>query len=227
MTEPYKAEFIEFMVRCQVLRFGDFTAKSGRKTPYFIDSGRYSRGAQVAQLGRFYADAICRSGLTFSLLFGPAYKGIPLVVATAIALQERGIDAEFCFNRKEEKDHGEGGHFVGRAPVKGDRVLILEDVTTAGTSIRETAPMLLKPGKVTLAGLLVAVDRMERGIGEQSALTELASTYGMPCHAIVSVEDIVTHLHRREIEGRVVLDDQLHAAMQAYRAQYGAPAGRG
>lgn len=218
----YQKDFIEFMVRCQVLRFGDFIAKSGRKTPYFVDTGRYRSGTHMDTLGRFYARTILEHGLDCTLLFGPAYKGIPLVVATAIALQrESGRNLDFCFNRKEVKDHGEGGIFVGRAPTAGDRVLILEDVTTAGTSIRETVPLLLAPGGVQLAGLVVGVDRMERGQGNQPAFVELQQTYGMPCAGIVNIRDILEYLHGRRIDGQVIVDDKQRAAVEDYLARYG------
>jgi orotate phosphoribosyltransferase len=222
--QAYKRDFIEFMVRCDVLTFGDFTAKSGRKTPYFVNSGRYRTGAQISKLGRFYAQAIRDRGLAFDVLFGPAYKGIPLAVATAIALyDDHAQDVGFCFNRKEPKDHGEGGVLVGHVPRDGQRVVIIEDVTTAGTSIRETVPLLRAAARVELTGLVVSVDRMERGQAESSALQEVQLQFGMDCFAIVTVDDIMNYLHGREIDGRVVLNDELHAAMRAYRAQYGAP----
>jgi orotate phosphoribosyltransferase len=220
--ESYKRELIEFMVRSDVLRFGDFTAKSGRKTPYFFDAGRFGTGAQLSTLGAFYARGIQELAADYDVLFGPAYKGIPLVVATSLALfQHHGRDVPFCFNRKEAKDHGEGGVLVGHRLRDGDRVLFVEDVTTAGTSLRETIPILQRAANVKLAGLLVAVDRMERGTGEQSALRELSQTYGMPTRALVTVEEIMTHLRGRAIDGKVVLDDALYARMQEYRAQYG------
>jgi orotate phosphoribosyltransferase len=223
-VERYKTELIEFMVRSDVLRFGDFTAKSGRKTPYFFDAGRFGTGAQLSTLGRFYARAIQEQlALEHDVLFGPAYKGIPLVVATSLALyQHYGRDVPFCFNRKEAKDHGEGGVLVGHRLRDGDRVLVIEDVTTAGTSLRETMPILQRAARVQPVGLLVAVDRMERGTGERSALRELAESYGIRTCALVTVEEIMTHLHGRELDGRVVLDDALYARMQEYRAQYGA-----
>ena len=222
-VEAYKRELIEFMVRCDVLRFGDFTAKSGRKTPYFVDAGRYRSGSQISQLARFYAQAIrAQLGDGFDVLFGPAYKGIPLAVATAMALhQDHGQDVGYCFNRKEAKDHGEGGVLVGHRLRDGDRVLIIEDVTTAGTSIRETVPILRAAAKVQLAGLVVAVDRMERGQSDQSALGELRDAYAMRAFAIVTIDEIMQYLRGREIDGRVVLTDDVHARMTAYRAQYG------
>lgn len=221
--EQYQREFIDFMIRCGVLRFGEFTAKSGRQTPYFIDTSRYTSGTQIESLGRYYAQAIERSGLQCDVLFGPAYKGIPLVVSTAIALkQEFGRDVDFCFNRKEAKDHGEGGVLVGRAPEPGMRVLILEDVTTAGTSIRETVPLLQRCGDITLAGLIVSVDRMERGTGERAALSELADTYRMPCQSIVSIAQILQVLGAgHTVDGQTVLTPDQHAAVLSYLQRYG------
>jgi orotate phosphoribosyltransferase len=221
--EAYKRELIEFMVQSEALRFGDFTAKSGRKTPYFVDAGRYRTGAQISRLARFYAAAIrSRIGDGFDVLFGPAYKGIPLAVATAMALHEdHGQEVAYCFNRKEAKDHGEGGVLVGHQLRDGDRVLIIEDVTTAGTSVRETVPILRAAAKVELVGLVVAVDRMERGKTDQSALAELRDEYGMQAFAIATIDEIMEHLHGRTIGSAVVLDDALHARLLAYRAQYG------
>ena len=209
-------EFIDFMVECEVLTFGDFVTKSGRRTPYFVNTGRYGTGGQIARLGRFYADAIVARGLAFDLLFGPAYKGIPLVVATAAALADHhGRDLPFCFDRKEAKDHGEGGTLVGRKPRDGDRVLIIEDVTTAGTSVRETVPKLRANADVTVAGLIVSVDRMERGQTDRGALAELRDEFGLDAFAIATLDDIVEHLGPR------LSPDDL-ARIAAYRAEYGA-----
>jgi orotate phosphoribosyltransferase len=221
--QPHKRELIELMVRCDVLTFGDFTAKSGRKTPYFVNTGRYRTGSHIARLARFYAQAIReRLGTDFDVLFGPAYKGIPLVVATAMALHEdHGHDVGYCFNRKEEKDHGEGGVLLGHTLRDGDRVVILEDVTTAGTSIRETVPILKRAANVKLVGLVVSVDRMERGTGDKSALAEISESYGMPAFPIVTVREIMAYLRERPIDGRVVLTEELHARMEAYLAQHG------
>jgi len=204
-----------------VLAFGDFQTKSGRRTPYFLDFARLSRGSEVQQLGSFYARAIrARLGDGFEALFGPAYKGIPLVVATAMALAaEHGRDVPYCFNRKEEKDHGEGGRMVGHRLRDGDRVVIVEDVTTAGTSIRETVPLLRAAAKVELAGLVVAVDRQERGSAEKSALAELESEFGMPCFAIATIDEIVAALTGA---GRARLEDELLARIREYRARWGA-----
>ena len=222
--ESHKRELIEFLVRCEVLRFGDFTAKSGRKTPYFVDAGRIGSGAQISALARFYARGILEQlQVEHDVLFGPAYKGIPLVVATAMALHDQhGRDVAFCFNRKEAKDHGEGGVLVGHRLRDGDRVVVVEDVTTAGTSVRETLPLLQRAARVQPVGLIIAVDRMERGTGQQGTLRELAETYGLRTCALVTIEEIMAHLHNRAIDGRVVLDDALHARMVEYRQQYGA-----
>jgi orotate phosphoribosyltransferase len=221
--QAYKRDLIELMVKSGALSFGDFTAKSGRKTPYFVNAGRFRTGEHIAGLARFYASAIVeRLGGDFDLLFGPAYKGIPLAVATAMALYEHhGRNVGYCFNRKEAKDHGEGGVLVGQVPKDGDRVVIVEDVTTAGTSIRETVPLLRAAANIELVGLVVAVDRMERGTGERSALQELAAAYSMQAFAIVTVEEIMADLRGRSIDGQTVLTDELYARMQAYRAQYG------
>jgi orotate phosphoribosyltransferase len=223
--EAYKREFIEFMVAAEVLTFGDFVTKSGRKTPYFVNTGRYRTGAQVEALGRFYASAIQASlpGDAVDVLFGPAYKGIPLVVTTAIALQNvHSRDLSFCFNRKEAKDHGEGGSLVGHLPQDGERVLIVEDVTTAGTSIRETVPVLRSQAEVQLAGLIVSVDRQERGPGGGSALAEVGAEFDMPTLSIVTLDEIVEHLTGREVNGALVLTADILKRIEAYRAEYGA-----
>jgi len=215
---PSQRRFVDFMVDAGVLTFGDFTTKSGRQTPYFVNTGRYRSGVHLMELGRAYADAIERSfPQGFDCLFGPAYKGIPLVVAVAMAFAERGREVEFCFNRKEAKDHGEGGVLVGRTLKDGDRVLIIEDVTTAGTSIRETVPVLRAAARITLAGLIVSVDRQERA-GEGStrtALEEVGAEFGMPTAAIVTIDEVVSHLGAR-------LTDADRARIAAYRARYGA-----
>lgn len=223
--QTYKQEFIEFMVRAKVLTFGEFTTKSGRKTPYFINTGRYGTGSQLNQLASFYATAIEHSvGRDFEVLFGPAYKGIVLAVATAMECSRRGHDVAFCFNRKEAKDHGEGGSLVGSPLVDGSRVLIIEDVTTAGTSIRETLPLLRAAADVKLAGLVVSVDRQERGTGTQSALTELEASIGLKSFAIVNIDEVLEYLRGRAIDGDVVLTEDRYRAALAYREQYGARA---
>ena len=221
--DDYQREFIDFMVGADVLTFGDFTTKSGRSTPYFINTGRYRTGAQVRRLGEFYARAIlARPEIEFDFLFGPAYKGIPLVVASSLALADLGRDVGFCFDRKERKDHGEGGSLVGHEPRDGERVLIVEDVTTAGTSIRQTTPLLRGAADVQLAGLIVSVDRQERGRGTRSALAELADEFQMPTFAIVTLDDIIEHLAGREVGGRTPLGERDLERVLAYRDEYGA-----
>jgi orotate phosphoribosyltransferase len=222
LLEPYKREFIEFMVRTGVLTFGDFVLKSGRRSPYFVNTGRYRTGAQLERLAGYYATALERElGDSFDVLFGPAYKGIPLAVSIATALARRGRDVAFCFDRKEAKDHGEGGRLIGHPLADGDRVVIVEDVTTAGTSIRETVPLLRATAEVRLAGLIVSVDRRERGTGEQTALAEIRTRYGMPAFAIVTIEEVMEHLLDREVDGGVPLDAAVHARMVAYLAEHG------
>lgn len=206
--------FIDFMIEADVLTFGEFVTKSGRNTPYFIQTGKYRTGSQIRRLGEFYAEAILdRFGTEFDVLFGPAYKGIPLAVETAGALAASGHDVGFCFNRKEVKDHGEGGVLVGHPLADGDRVLIIEDVTTAGTSIRETVPILRAAADVSLAGLIVSVDRMERGTSDVSALEQIAAEFSMPTHSIVTVRDIIEHAD---------LDKATIAKMEEYLAEHGA-----
>jgi orotate phosphoribosyltransferase len=225
--EQHQRAFVDFMLEVGVLTFGDFTTKSGRQTPYFVNTGRYSTGAHLDRLGRFYAETIvARFGDSFDVLFGPAYKGIPLVVATASALaREFGRDVAFCFDRKEAKDHGEGGLLVGHRLRDGDRVLIVEDVTTAGTSVRETVPKLRAAADVRLAGLIVSVDRQERGQGERSALAELRDEFAMPTCAIVTIDEVVADLRARTVAGRPLLDADLLSRIAAYRAAYGASNG--
>ena len=222
--EAYKQEFIEFMVECQVLKFGDFVTKSGRKTPFFVNTGFYRTGSQLARLGRYYAKAIAEKyGTDFDVLFGPAYKGIPLSVAAAVALSgEYGAEVRYCSNRKEVKDHGDKGILLGGPIGDGDRVVIIEDVTTAGTSIGETMPILKAQGDVDVKGLVVSVDRMERGKGEKSALAEIRETYGIETTAIVTMAEVVEHLYNRPCGGRIVIDDELKAAIDRYYEQYGA-----
>ena len=222
--EQYKKEFIEFMIDCEVLRFGDFVTKSGRKTPFFVNTGFYRTGAQLRKLGEYYAKAIESTfGTDFDVLFGPAYKGIPLSVAASMALSEHyGADIRYCSNRKEVKDHGDKGILLGGPIGDGDRVVIIEDVTTAGTSIHETLPIIQAQGDVNVLGLVVSVDRMERGQGEKSALKEIEEQFGFKTTAIVTMADVVEHLYNRDYKGRVVIDDKLKAAIDAYYEQYGA-----
>ncbi len=218
------AGFIDFLVRSDVLTFGDFVTKSGRATPYFLNFGRIRTGAQVAALGEAYADRIVEVfGDEVDVLFGPAYKGIPLVVTTAMALSSRhGRDVGFCFNRKEAKDHGEGGVLVGHPVADGDRVVIVEDVTTAGTSIRETVPILRAAADVDVRGLVVSVDRRERGTGDRNALDEVADTYGMTTTAITDIDTVVAHLRDHDVDGRRVIGPDDLDRIAAYRDQWGA-----
>jgi len=221
--QSYKSDFIAFMVRSGVLTFGNFTTKSGRKTPYFVNTGNYRTGSQISALGDYYAACIQESGVEIDALFGPAYKGIPLSVAAASSLYRLyGRDLPYCFNRKEAKDHGEGGSLVGHKPVAGERIAIIEDVVTAGTAVRETVALFEQVADVTLAALFVSVDRMERGTGDHSTLQELRDTLGMQIFPIVTVEEIIRCLHNRELDGRVVITDQIREKMEAYLAQYGA-----
>ncbi len=221
--EGYKQEFIEFMVDCGVLKFGDFTTKSGRKTPFFVNTGFYRTGSQLKKLGSYYAKAIHdKFGLEFDVLFGPAYKGIPLSVATAIELNELyQKEVKYCSNRKEVKDHGDTGILLGSPIEDGDRVIIIEDVTTAGTSIGETMPILRAQGKIDVLGLVVSVDRMERGQGTKSALSEIEENYGITTTAIVTMQEVVEHLYLKPYQGKVMIDDALKAAIDAYYQQYG------
>lgn len=222
--EAYKQEFIEFMVDCQVLKFGDFVTKSGRNTPFFVNTGFYRTGAQLRKLGEYYAKAINEKfGFDFDVLFGPAYKGIPLTVATTMAISEfYGKDIKYCSNRKEVKDHGDTGILLGSPIADGDKVVIIEDVTTAGTSIQETLPIIKAQGDVTPVGLVVSVDRMEKGQGTKSALQEIKETYGLETTAIVTMTEVVEHLYNKEYKGKVIIDDKIKAAIDAYYVQYGA-----
>ena len=222
--EAYKQEFIEFMVDCQVLRFGDFVTKSGRKTPFFVNTGFYRTGEQLRRLGEYYARAIRDNfGLDFDVLFGPAYKGIPLSVAASIALSgSYQKEVRYLSNRKEIKDHGDTGILLGGPLEDGDRVVIIEDVTTAGTSIRETMPILKAQGNIEVAGLVVSVDRMERGSTSRSALRQIAEEFGIRTASIVNMQEVTEHLYGREINGQVVIDDERLKAIRAYYEQYGA-----
>jgi len=227
-VEAYKRDFIEFMVRSGVLTFGDFTTKSGRKTPYFINTVNYNTARQMEQLGGFYARAIHDTvGADFDNLYGPAYKGIPLCVTASVALaRDFAHDVTFTFNRKEAKDHGEGGSLIGYRYRGGERVVIIEDVTTAGTSVRESLEILsaAAPGGVSLVGLVVSVDRMERGAGDKSALRELGDELGIRTFAIVTIDEIVEHLRGRTVDGKTIIDDAMLERIRAYREAYGARA---
>lgn len=222
--EQYKQEFIEFMVDCNVLKFGDFVTKSGRKTPFFVNTGFYRTGSQLRKLGQAYAKAIKgKFGTDFDILFGPAYKGIPLSVTTAAAMDELyGVEVKYCSNRKEIKDHGDKGILLGSPIQDNDKIVIIEDVTTAGTSIEETLPIIKAQGNVNVLGLVVSVDRMERGKGEKSALSEIEEKYGLKTTSIVTMSEVVEHLYNRPYKGKIVIDDEMKAAIDAYYIQYGA-----
>ncbi len=222
--EQYKQEFIEFMVDSDVLRFGEFTLKSGRKSPFFMNAGLYVTGAQLTKLGEYYAKAIHDNyGDDFDVLFGPAYKGIPLSVATTMAFHRLyGKEIRYCSNRKEAKDHGDAGILLG-SPIKdGDKVVIIEDVTTSGKSIEETFPIIKAQGDVEIVGLMVSLNRMEKGKGTKSALVEIKEKYGFDANAIVTMEDVVEHLYNKPYKGKVVIDDTIKAAIDKYYVQYGA-----
>ncbi|WP_165060878.1 orotate phosphoribosyltransferase [Adlercreutzia sp. ZJ154] len=223
--ETYKREFIEFMVECDVLKFGDFTLKSGRKSPFFMNAGAYVTGDQLHRLGLYYAQAINdRFGLDFDVVFGPAYKGIPLSVITAMAINELyGKQVRYCSNRKEIKDHGDTGVLLGSNLKDGDRVLIVEDVTTSGKSIDETYPILKAAADVQVVGLMVSLNREEIGKGGTiSALEEVSETYSMPTAAIVTMSEVVDYLLDRQMGNRVVIDGEMKASIDAYYEKYGA-----
>ena len=223
--EQYKQEFIEFMVDSDVLKLGEFTLKSGRKSPFFMNAGAYVTGSQLKKLGEYYAKAIHdKYGDDFDVLFGPAYKGIPISVVTAIAYSELyGKEVRYCSDRKEEKDHGaDKGSFLGSKLKDGDRVVMIEDVTTSGKSMEETVPKVRGAADVEIVGLMVSLNRMEVGKGgEKSALEEVKDTYGFETNAIVTMAEVVEHLHNREYKGRVVIDDTLKEAIDRYYEQYG------
>lgn len=222
--EQYKQEFIEFMVECQVLKFGEFTLKSGRKSPFFMNAGAYVTGAQLRKLGEYYAKAIHEHyGDDFDVLFGPAYKGIPLSVATTMAYSELyGKEIRYCSNRKEVKDHGDTGILLGSKVKDGDKVVIIEDVTTSGKSMEETVPIIRAQADIEIKGLMVSLNRMERGKGEKSALEEIKELYGFDANAIVTMQDVVEYLYNKPYKGNIYIDDEMKAAIDRYYEQYGA-----
>ena len=222
--ERYQEEFIDFMVESDVLKFGDFTLKSGRKSPFFMNAGCYVTGGQLKKLGEYYAKAIHdKFGTDFDVLFGPAYKGIPLSVATVMAFSELyGKEIRYCSNRKEVKDHGDVGILLGSKLKDGDRVVIIEDVTTSGKSIEETFPILKEQGNINVIGLMVSLNRLERGKGTKCALDEIHDLYGIETGAIVTMKDVVERLYNREINGKTVIDDAMLSSVKAYFAEYGA-----
>ncbi len=221
--EAYKKEFIEFMLDSGVLRFGDFTLKSGRKSPFFMNAGLYVTGTQLMRLGEYYAKAIHDTyGDDFDVVFGPAYKGIPISVATAIAYAKLyGREVRYCSNRKEIKDHGDVGILLGSPLKDGDRVVVVEDVTTSGKSMEETLPIVKAAADVTLVGLMVSLNRCERGKGDKGALDEIREVYGMETAAIVSMKEVIEYLDGREVNGTVLIDEAMRAKLDAYYAEYG------
>lgn len=222
--ESYKREFIEFMIDCQVLKFGEFTLKSGRKSPFFMNAGGYVTGAQLERLGEYYARAIhdCY-GLDFDVLFGPAYKGIPLSVATTMAISRLyGKEVRYCSNRKEVKDHGDTGILLGSKLKDGDRVIIIEDVTTSGKSIEETYPIIKAQADVEIKGLMVSLNRMEKGQSDKSALFEIKEKYGFDANAIVNMQEVIEYLYNKPFKGQIYIDDKIKEAIDAYYEQYGA-----
>ena len=223
--EQYKQEFIEFMVESDVLKFGEFTLKSGRKSPFFMNAGAYVTGSQLMRLGEYYAKAIHEKyGDDFDVLFGPAYKGIPISVVTAVAFSKLyGKEVRYCSDRKEEKDHGaDKGSFLGSSLKDGDRVVMIEDVTTSGKSMEETVPKVRGAANVEIVGLMVSLNRMEMGLGgKMSALDEIRETYGFPTNAIVTMEEVVEHLYNKECQGKIVINDEIKKAIAAYSEQYG------
>lgn len=223
--EAYKQEFIEFMVECDVLKFGEFTLKSGRRSPFFMNAGAYVTGSQLKKLGEYYAKAIHEQfGDDFDVLFGPAYKGIPLSVAASIAYSELyGKEIRYCSNRKEVKDHGDTGILLGSKLKDGDRVVIIEDVTTSGKSIEETFPILKSQADVEIKGLMVSLNRMEKGMdGKVSALEEIRQKYGFEARAIVTMAEVTEYLYNKPCGGKVLIDEELKKKIDAYYEIYGA-----
>ena len=221
--EQYKQEFIEFMVDCQALKFGEFILKSGRKSPFFMNAGAYVTGAQLRKLGEYYTRAIHEHyGDDFDVFFGPAYKGIPLIVAAAMAYSELyGKEVRYCSNRKEAKDHGDAGILLGSKLKDGDKVVIIEDVTTSGKSMEETVPIIRAQADIEIKGLMVSLNRMERGKGTKSALEEIKELYGFDANAIVTMKDVTEYLYNKPYKGNIYINDEMKAAIDNYYAQYG------
>lgn len=220
--QDYKKNLIELIATSGVLMLGDFTTKSGRQSPYFINSGHYKTGEQAERVSEYYA-ALIHEKLRgkFDVLFGPAYKGIPLCTLTAAALFRLfGENTSYSFNRKEAKDHGEGGMFVGHQPADGDRFLIIEDVISAGTSVREVLPLLKSAADVRVTDMVISVDRMERGTGGTTAVEEMQREFGITVHSLVTVHDIIEHLHNREVGGKIYINDEMRGKMEAYVKKY-------
>ena len=212
----YKQDFIKFMVDCGVLTFGDFTLKSGRKAPYFINCGNYKTGAQLNKLGEFYAECIIDNKIPVETLFGPAYKGIPLAVSAVTALSRKGVDVAYCFDRKEVKDHGEGGMFIGKTLTDGEKVVIIDDGMTSGKALRESMPKLKSAADVNVTGMVITVDRMEKGQGDMSAVQEVKRDFGIDVYSIVTIEDIIEAIENDVVPGKEYLEKMIE-----YRKVYG------
>ncbi|MBQ3161914.1 MAG: orotate phosphoribosyltransferase [Oscillospiraceae bacterium] len=212
----YKQDFIKFMVDCGVLTFGDFTLKSGRKAPYFINCGNYKTGAQLNKLGEFYAECIIDNNIPVETLFGPAYKGIPLAVSAVTALSRKGVDVAYCFDRKEVKDHGEGGMFIGKQLADGEKVVIIDDVMTSGKALRESMPKLKSAADVNVTGMVITVDRMEKGQGDMSAVQEVKRDFGIDVYSIVTIADIIEAIENDVVPGKEYLEKMIE-----YRNVYG------
>ena len=221
-NKSYKEKLIELIATGGVLMFGDFTTKSGRQTPYFVNSGKYQTGEHIGLVCEYYAALIHEklSG-TFDVLFGPAYKAIPLCTLTAAALFKLyGLNIGYSFNRKEVKDHGDGGLFVGHQPKDGDRFLIVEDVISAGTSVREVHPLLIAAADVIITDMVISVDRMEKGYNGLTAIDEMKQEFGITVHSLVTVREIIDYLHNREVGGKVYINDEMREKMEAYLRKY-------
>ncbi len=223
--EKYKQDFIDFMTECNVLQFGDFTLKSGRRSPFFMNAGLYVTGSQLKRLGEYYAKAIHECfGDDFDVLFGPAYKGIPLSVATAMAYSDLyGKEIRYCSNRKEIKDHGDAGIMLGSPLKDGDRVIIIEDVTTSGKSIQETFPIITSQADIKIVGMMVSLNRLEHGLksDDKTALDELSEEYGFPAKSIVTMADVIEMLYENPDGGKAVITDEIKKALDEYYEEYG------
>jgi orotate phosphoribosyltransferase len=220
--ESYKEEFIKFLVKSNALKFGDFTLKSGRKCPYFLNMGSFYNGSQIGRLGMYYAEALNANCKDFDVIFGPAYKGIPLAVSAAAAIFKLfSKDVGYSYNRKEAKDHGEGGNIIGAPITKDSKVVIVDDVMTAGTALRESLDMMKKLGGPEIKGVLIAVDRMERGQGTKSAIQEIKDEFGIDVYSICTIVEITQFLYKREIEGVIYIDEAKRTLIDAYRHEYG------
>jgi len=219
--QEYKKEFIEFLVSKDALKFGEFTLKSGRKSPYFINTGMFKDGEGITKLAFYYAKAIKENFKEFDVLFGPAYKGIPLCIAASMELNKLGINKGYSFNRKEAKDHGEKGNIIGTNLNEKTKVLIIDDVITAGTAVKETIELLEKEGNPEITGIIISVNRKEKGTGEKSAIQELEENLGIKITSIIDFDDITEYLHNRKINGKIILDDKKYREMMKYKKQYG------